>query len=114
MSHHGPPIGKGFGTHVSIYCPKVGHSFLWCPFVMHVVHQKLLFSLFPYFGSVQILSSSYTPSAPLLLDLSSNIGSLLVVRLSTEPFPKFGTSIVLMGISNVVTVSSQISSYVAC
>jgi hypothetical protein len=49
-----------------------------------------------------------------LLDLSVDTGSLLVVRLHVEPLPEFGTSIVLMGISNVVTMSSQIDAYVAC
>jgi hypothetical protein len=52
--------------------------------------------------------------APLLLDLSFDIGSLPVVRLPIEPLPEFGTSVVLKGISNVVIVSSQISAYVAC
>jgi len=30
----------------AIYCVKVGHSFLWCDYVLHVVHQtNSLFSL---------------------------------------------------------------------
>jgi hypothetical protein len=61
-----------------------------------------------------MLYSSNPPSTPLLLDLSVDIGSLPVVRLFAEPLPEFGTYVVLMGISNVVTVSSQIDSYVAC
>jgi hypothetical protein len=61
-----------------------------------------------------MLGSLDPPSTPLLLDLSSNTGSLPVVRLPVEPLPKFGTYVVLMGISNVVTTSSQISAYVAC
>jgi hypothetical protein len=61
-----------------------------------------------------MLYSLNPPSTPLLSDLSIDIGSLLVVRLLAEPLPEFGTYVVLMGISNVVTVSSQIDSYVAC
>jgi hypothetical protein len=61
-----------------------------------------------------MLDSSNPPSTPLLLDLSVDTGSLPVVRFPAEPLPEFGTFVVLMGISNVVTVSSQISAYVAC
>jgi hypothetical protein len=64
-----------------------------------------------------MLDSSNPPSTPLLLLLLNvyvDIGSLPVVRIHAYPFPKFGTFVVLMGISNVVTVSSQINSYVAC
>jgi hypothetical protein len=61
-----------------------------------------------------MLGSSYPPSYPLLLDLSSDTGSLPVVRLPVDHFPEFGTFVVSMGISNVVTVSSQTSFYVAC
>jgi hypothetical protein len=61
-----------------------------------------------------MLDSSNPPSNPLLLNLSANTGSLLVVRLPTEPLPEFGTFFVLMGISNVVIVSSQMNSYVVC
>jgi hypothetical protein len=61
-----------------------------------------------------MLHSSNLPLTPLLLDLSTDIGSLPVVRLPTEPFPEFGTYVVLKGISSVVTMSSQISLYVAC
>jgi hypothetical protein len=53
-------------------------------------------------------------SNPLLLDLSSDIGFIPVVRLHVDPLPEFVTSVVLTGISSVVTMSSQISSYVAC
>jgi hypothetical protein len=60
-----------------------------------------------------MLGSSDPPSSPLLLDLSSNTGSLPVVRLPADPLPEFGTFVVLRGISNVVTMSSQISTYVA-
>jgi hypothetical protein len=42
------------------------------------------------------------PLAPLLLDMSFDIGSLLVVRFSTEPLPEFETSVVSTGISSVV------------
>jgi hypothetical protein len=61
-----------------------------------------------------MLDSSNHPSTPLLLDLSVDIGSLPIVRLPTEPLPEFGNFVFLMGISNVVTVSLQIDSYVAC
>jgi hypothetical protein len=61
-----------------------------------------------------MLDSSNPPSNPLLLDLFANIGSLLVVSLPPEHRPKFGTFVVLKGISNLVIVSSQISAYVAC
>jgi hypothetical protein len=45
--HHNPPIGRGFGIPSAIYCVNVGHSFLWCPFILHVVHQMAsYFSLF--------------------------------------------------------------------
>jgi hypothetical protein len=61
-----------------------------------------------------MLYSSNPPLAPLLLDLSVGIGSLLVVRLPAEPLSEFGTSIVLTSISSVVTMSLQIHAYVAC
>jgi hypothetical protein len=76
--------------------------------------KKRLFSLFPYAGSVEMLGSSDPPSTPLLLDLSSNTGSLLVVRIPVERLLEFGTFVVLMGISNVATVNSKIDFYVAC
>jgi hypothetical protein len=44
-----------------------------------------------------MLDSSYPPN-PLLMGLSSDIGSLPVVRMPTEPLPEFGTYVVLMGI----------------
>jgi hypothetical protein len=53
-------------------------------------------------------------SNPLLLDLSIDTSSLQVVRLPAEPTLDFETSVVLMGISNVVTTSSQINAYAAC
>jgi hypothetical protein len=61
-----------------------------------------------------MLDSSNPPSTPLLLDLSTDTGFLLVVRILAEPLPEFGTFFVLMGISNVVIVSSQTNSYVTC
>jgi len=61
-----------------------------------------------------MFDSSNPPSNPLLLNLSADTGSLLVVRLHAEPLPEFGTFVVLMGISNVVIVSSQINSDVVC
>jgi hypothetical protein len=54
------------------------------------------------------------PLSPILLDLFFDVGSLPVVIFPAEPQPEFGTSIISMGISNVVTVSSQIDVYVAC
>jgi hypothetical protein len=60
-----------------------------------------------------MLDSSNPPLAPLLLDLSSDIGSLIVVRMPVDPLPEFGTSVVLTGISSLVTMISQISFYVA-
>jgi hypothetical protein len=53
-----------------------------------------------------MLDSSNPPSTPLLMDLSTDTGSLPFVRLSVEPLPEFATSVILMGISNVVTMSS--------
>jgi hypothetical protein len=61
-----------------------------------------------------MLDASNPPSSPLLLDPSTDIGSLLVAGFPTKPLPKFGTYVVLMGISSVVTLSSQISAYVGC
>jgi hypothetical protein len=61
-----------------------------------------------------MLDSSYPPSAPVLLDLSFDIGFLPFVILPTNPLLDFGTSSFLTGISSVVTMSSQISAYVAC
>jgi len=60
-----------------------------------------------------MLDSSNPPLAPLLLDLSSDIGSLIVVRMPADPLPEFGTSVFLTGISSLVTMISQISFYVA-
>jgi hypothetical protein len=60
-----------------------------------------------------MLNSSDPPSAPLLLDMSSNIRSLLVVRLPVEPLPKFETSTVSKGISSVILGNSQIDVYAA-
>jgi hypothetical protein len=60
-----------------------------------------------------MLNSSDPPSTSLLLDLSFDIGSLLVVRLLTEPLPNFETFFVSKGISSVVTMNSQIDFYVA-
>jgi hypothetical protein len=61
-----------------------------------------------------MLGSSDPPSTPLLMDMSSDTGSLPVVMFPAEPLPEFGAAVVLRGISNVVTMSSQISAYVAC
>jgi hypothetical protein len=48
------------------------------------------------------------------MDMSSDIGSLPTVRLSAEPFPKFGNFVVSVGISYVVTMNSQRDVYVSC
>jgi hypothetical protein len=61
-----------------------------------------------------MLGYSDPSSTPLLLDLSFDTGSLPVIRIPIEPLHEFGTFVVLMDISNVVTVSSQINAYVAC
>jgi len=61
-----------------------------------------------------MLDSSDPPSTPLLVDLSVDTGSLPVVRLHAEPLPKFETSSVSRGISDVVVVNSQRDAYVAC
>jgi hypothetical protein len=58
-----------------------------------------------------MLDSSNPPSTPLLWDLSTNTSSLPV---ATFPLPKFGTYVFLKDTSSVVTMNSQISSYVAC
>jgi len=76
--------------------------------------KQLMFSLYPYSGSLGMLGSSNPRSTPLLFDLSVDTSSLLVVRPPTEPLPEFGTSVVFMDISNVVTMNSQISACVAC
>jgi hypothetical protein len=60
-----------------------------------------------------MLYSSNLPSNPLLMELSVDIGSLLVVRLPTKLLPNIGIFSFLMGISSVVTMSSKISAYVA-
>jgi hypothetical protein len=61
-----------------------------------------------------MLDSSNPPSSPLFLDLSTDIFSLPIVGLLVEPLSDFGTSVVLKDTSSVVTMSSQISAYVAC
>jgi hypothetical protein len=73
--------------------------------------KKNLFCPYSFSGSVEILNYSDHPSAPLLLDLSSNIGSLLVVRLTTKHLPEFEISIVSKDISGVVAGNSQINVY---
>jgi hypothetical protein len=61
-----------------------------------------------------MLDSSNPPSTLLLLDLFADTSFLPVVSLPIEPLPEFGTSAILMGISSVVTTSSQINAYVTC
>jgi hypothetical protein len=67
--------------------------------------KRLLFC--PYFcsGLAGTLSSSDTPSAPLWMDISSDIGSPLVVGLLVELLPVSETFFVAMNISNVVAVN---------
>jgi hypothetical protein len=88
-----------------MYYANVGHSFLWYPYVLHVVHQTT--SIFPYFcyGLVGTLSSLDPPSTPRWLDLSCDIGFLLVARIPANPLPAFETSVVAVDISSVVIVS---------
>jgi hypothetical protein len=75
--------------------------------------KQLLFCPYIFSGSFQMLNSSDPISAPLLLDLSSDIGSLLVVRILAEPLTEFKTYAVSKGISSVVAGNSQIGVYVA-
>jgi hypothetical protein len=75
--------------------------------------KQLLFCPYSYSGSVEMLNYSYPPSTPQFMDLSSDIGSLLVVRLLAEPLPKFEILFVSKGISGVVTRNSQIDFYVS-
>ena len=76
--------------------------------------KQLLFCPYPCSGLIEMLYSSNPPLAPLLLDLSSDNGSLPVVRLPADPFLEFGNVVVLMDISSAVRVSSQINAYVEC
>jgi hypothetical protein len=67
--------------------------------------KQLLFC--PYFcsGLDGMLISTYPPSAPLWLDMSYDIGSLLVVGLPVKPLPMSETSSIAKGISSVVVVN---------
>jgi hypothetical protein len=67
--------------------------------------KQLLFCPYLCSGLDGMLSSSDPPSNPLWLDLSSDIGSLLVVGMPVEPLPVFETSIVTKGISSVVALN---------
>jgi hypothetical protein len=64
--------------------------------------KQCLFFPYSFSGLVEMLNSSDPPSSPLLLDMSFDIGSLLVVRLPAEPLPEFETPAVSKGISGVV------------
>jgi hypothetical protein len=79
-----------------------------CGFLMSYMWytRQLLFYPYPYYGSVEMSNSSDPPSYPLLLDLSSSICSLLVVRLPTKPLLEFEFFFVSKGISSVVAVNS--------
>jgi hypothetical protein len=80
----------------------------------HIAYtNQILFSLFPYYGLVEISYSSYPPSSPLLLDLSVDTSFLPVVGLLANPLLDFGTFVVSKDTSSVVTMSSEIDSYVA-
>jgi hypothetical protein len=76
--------------------------------------KQLLSSLSPYFGSIEISNSSNPLSAPLLLDLSVDIGFLLTAGLLPVPLLEFETFVVLKDTPSVVVVSTQITFYVAC
>jgi hypothetical protein len=52
-----------------------------------------------------MLSSSDPPSTPRWMDLSSDIGSLLVVGLPVEPLPASENFVVTVDISSVVIVN---------
>jgi hypothetical protein len=68
--------------------------------------KKLLSSISPYFGLIEMLDSSDPLLAPLLLDLSIDTDFLPVTGLLTSPLPNFGTFVVSTNTSNVVIVSS--------
>jgi hypothetical protein len=76
--------------------------------------KQLLFSLFPYSSSIERSDYSDPPSNPLLLDMFTDNGFLPVVGMLVESLPHFGTFVVSKDTSSVVTMSSQISAYVAC
>ena len=75
--------------------------------------KQILFCSYPYSGLIEMLDSSYPPLSPLLLDLSSGVGSLPVVRLPVETLPELENYVVSKGILGVVEVNSQIDFYVA-
>jgi hypothetical protein len=59
------PAGNGFGIPATMYYVNVGHSFLWCPYVLHVVHQTTsILSLFLFWFSwnVKFFRSSFNSS----------------------------------------------------
>ena len=65
ISHQGPLVDNGFGIPVSMYCVNVGHSFLWCPSVLHVVHHttsRLSLPLFYLSWKVRFFISSFNSS----------------------------------------------------
>jgi len=64
--------------------------------------KQLLFCPYPYYGLVEMLSSSYPPSTPLWIDLSSNIGALPVEGMLAELLREFETFVVSNGNSSVV------------
>ena len=67
--------------------------------------KRLLFCPYLCSGLAGMLISSIPPSAPLWLDMSYDIGSLLVVGMLVEPLPVSKIFIVAMGISSVVVVN---------
>jgi hypothetical protein len=75
--------------------------------------KKIIFCPYSFFCLAKMLNSSDPPSAPLFLDLASDIGSLLVVRLLVELLLESKTYVVSKGISSVVAVNSPTNAYVA-
>jgi hypothetical protein len=88
----------------------------YCDFLLSYITYttQLLFSLFPYYGLVEMSDYSDPPSAPLLLDLSVDTNFLPVAGILVEPLLDFGTYVVSKDASSVVTVSAKTISYVAC
>jgi hypothetical protein len=104
LKHHSPHVGNIFGIPATIYRVNVGHSFLWCPYFLHVVHQMNSHLSF-CFGLAGTLISSNAPSTLRWMDMSSDIGFLIVARLPAEPLPMSKTFVVAVDILSVVIVN---------
>jgi hypothetical protein len=76
--------------------------------------KQCLSSLSPYSSSIEIPNYSNPLSSPLLLDLSVDTGFLQVAGFLVAPLHESKTYVASKDTSNVVIVSSQIISYVAC